>query len=104
MSITGGLSWIDALEALTDFSFFALTFFVIYIVPWWRAVGPVLVVLLFVSAVVVGDSILIVKYVARKFWNLTSDYTESCRQALKHGCWTAEMFTAQMRDMREFGG
>ena len=34
MSITGGLSWIDALEALTSFSFFALTFFVIYIVPW----------------------------------------------------------------------
>jgi len=32
MSITGGLSWIDALEALTSFSFFALTFFVIYIV------------------------------------------------------------------------
>lgn len=34
MSITGGLSWIDALEALTSFSFFALTFFVIYIVSW----------------------------------------------------------------------
>eukprot|EP00435_Cladocopium_sp_Y103_P071520 s7_g37.t1 len=32
MSITGGLSWIDALEALTNFSVFALSFFVIYIV------------------------------------------------------------------------
>ena len=28
----------------------------------------------------------------RKFRNLTSDYTGSCRQVLKHGCWTAEMF------------
>ena len=27
-----------------------------------------------------------------KFRNPTSDYTESCRQVLKHGCWTAEMF------------
>lgn len=32
MSITGGLSWIDALEALTNSSVFALSFFVIYIV------------------------------------------------------------------------
>ena len=39
MSITGGLSWIDALEALTSFSFFALTFFVIYIVPWLTITG-----------------------------------------------------------------
>ena len=36
MSITGGLSWIDALEALTNFSVFALSFFVIYIVSWQK--------------------------------------------------------------------
>ena len=35
-------------------------------------------------------------YHQRKFRNLTSDYTESCRQVLKHRC-----YTAQMRDMRE---
>ena len=28
----------------------------------------------------------------RKFTNLTSDYTENCRQVLKHRCLTAEMF------------
>ena len=31
-------------------------------------------------------------YGQRKFGNLTSVYTESCRQALKHRCLTAEMF------------
>ena len=39
------------------------------------------------------------KFNQRKFWNLTSDYIESCRQVLQH-----RRFTAQVRDMRDFGG